>query len=109
MAIDPASAIGAYNSAIRRLGNGAGTTDAGGDSTTPTGATDFGSMLKKFTEDAIQTGKTSEKQSIAAAAGKADINQVVTAVAEAELTLNAVTAVRDKVIEAYQAIIRMPM
>ena len=108
MAINPANAIGAYNSAIQRLGKGAGAPDAG-DTTAPAGATDFGSMLKKFAEDAIATGKTSEKQSIAAAAGKADINQVVEAVAEAELTLNAVTAVRDKVIQAYQTIIRMPI
>jgi flagellar hook-basal body complex protein FliE len=34
---------------------------------------------------------------------------VVTAVAEADLTLQTVVAVRDRVIEAYQNIMRMPI
>ena len=66
-------------------------------------------MVKNFAEAAIETGEKSERISAAAAAGKADINQVVVAVAEAELTLNMVTAVRDKVIEAYRTIIQMPL
>ena len=40
---------------------------------------------------------------------KADLSSVVTAVAEAELTLQTVVAVRDKVIESYKQILRMPM
>ena len=43
------------------------------------------------------------------AAGKADLNSVVVAVAEAELTLNTVVAVRNKVIESYREILRMPI
>jgi len=57
----------------------------------------------------VETGKKSETQSIAAAAGKADLNSVVVAVAEAELTLNTVVAVRNKVIESYREILRMPI
>ena len=40
---------------------------------------------------------------------RADIGQVVTAVAEAEVTIQTIVAIRDKVIEAYKDIIRMPM
>ena len=47
--------------------------------------------------------------SAAAAAGKANIDQVVIAVAEAESTLNTVVAVRDKVLDAYREILRMPI
>ena len=54
-------------------------------------------------------GKTSEQAPAAAAAGKADINSVVVAVAEAELTLISVVAIRDKVLQAYQQIMRMPI
>ena len=43
------------------------------------------------------------------AAGKADLGQVVTAVSNAEVTLQAAVAVRDKVIQAYMDIIRMPI
>ena len=45
----------------------------------------------------------------AAAAGKADVNEVITAVSEAELTLQTVVALRDRVIQAYQEILRMPI
>ncbi len=41
--------------------------------------------------------------------GKADLTDVVTAVSEAETALNAVVAVRDRVISAYQEIIKMPI
>ena len=37
------------------------------------------------------------------------MNKVVTAVAEAELTLQTVVTIRDKVIEAYRDIMRMPI
>jgi flagellar hook-basal body complex protein FliE len=51
----------------------------------------------------------SEAVSTQAIAGKADITDLVTAVANAEMALNTVVAVRDKVIGAYQEIIRMPI
>jgi flagellar hook-basal body complex protein FliE len=42
-------------------------------------------------------------------AKKAELVDVVTAVTQAEITLETVTAVRDKVISAYQDIMRMPI
>ena len=42
-------------------------------------------------------------------AGKADLTDVVTAVSEAETALNTVVAIRDRVISAYQDIIKMPI
>jgi flagellar hook-basal body complex protein FliE len=42
-------------------------------------------------------------------AGGGDLTSVVTAVSEAELTLQTVIAVRDRVIEAYKDIMRMPV
>jgi flagellar hook-basal body complex protein FliE len=42
-------------------------------------------------------------------AGKGDIVDVVQAVNSAELTLDTVVAVRDKVIAAYQSIMQMPI
>jgi flagellar hook-basal body complex protein FliE len=41
--------------------------------------------------------------------GTLDAQAVVEAVAAAELTVQTVTAVRDRVIEAYQELIRMPI
>ncbi|HLI13162.1 MAG TPA: flagellar hook-basal body complex protein FliE [Alphaproteobacteria bacterium] len=56
--------------------------------------------------DALQQG---EKLSMSAAAGKADLTQVVTAVTNADVALQAVVAVRDKVIQAYQSVLSMPL
>ncbi|WP_240796794.1 flagellar hook-basal body complex protein FliE [Terasakiella sp. SH-1] len=70
---------------------------------------DFSDLLKQAVQEAVDIGYKSERMSLKAAAGQADVNEVVTAVAEAEVTLQAVTTVRDKVIQAYQEIIKMPI
>lgn len=70
---------------------------------------DFATLVKGAIEEAKKIGEKSERLSIAGIADKADIGKVVTAVAEAEVTLQTVVAIRDKVIEAYKDIIRMPM
>jgi flagellar hook-basal body complex protein FliE len=44
-----------------------------------------------------------------AVTGEADIVDVVQAVGNAEITLQTVVAVRDRVISAYQEIMRMPI
>ena len=69
----------------------------------------FADMLGDVAKDAKTGGIAAEKLSIGAVAGKADINEVVTAVSNAEVTLQTVVAVRDKVISAYQDILRMPI
>lgn len=69
--------------------------------------TDFASLLKDGAKAAIDAGKKSEELSKQAIAGKADIRDVVAAVNNAELTLQTVVAVRDKVISAYNDILHM--
>ena len=73
-----------------------------------TGA-DFSSLIKGALSGVAQSGKAAETQAIAAAAGKADIVDVVTAVAESEAALETLVAVRDRVIAAYEEIMRMPI
>lgn len=71
--------------------------------------TGFSTMLQGALDSVAQTGKAAEAQAIAAASGKADIVDVVTAVAESEAALETLVAVRDRVIAAYEDIIRMPI
>ncbi len=71
--------------------------------------TDFASVLKDAAKVAVGDAKSAEKSSMAAIAGKADIREVVAAVANAEMTLETVVNVRDKVINAYNEILRMPI
>jgi flagellar hook-basal body complex protein FliE len=54
-------------------------------------------------------GRKSDAQTRAAANGKANIVDVVTAVSETEVAIDAVVAVRDRVIAAYEDIMKMPI
>lgn len=98
------SAINAYSQTAGGLGSQPGleARDSGGGE-------DFAGLVKSAIKEAVRIGERSESQSISAIQDKADLDQVVTAVAEAELTLQTVVAVRDKVIDAYKEILRMPM
>ena len=70
---------------------------------------DFSSLIQGALSGVAQSGKAAEAQAIAAASGKADIVDVVTAVAESEAALETLVAVRDRVIAAYEEIMRMPI
>ncbi len=69
----------------------------------------FADMVRNAIDGAVATGKDSERLSLDAVRGGADVTQVVTAVAEAETVLNTVMAVRDRVIDAYKDVLRMPI
>lgn len=73
------------------------------------GATSFQSLLQNALNDATQSSRAAETQMAAHAQGKAELVDVVTAVASAEASLETVMAVRDQVIQAYQEIMRMPI
>ncbi len=69
----------------------------------------FSQFLKSTVDDAIDNQYKAEAVQMEALTGKVDLADLVTAVSNAELTLNTVVAVRDRVINAYQEIIRMPI
>lgn len=99
MAIDIATALKAYSSAPRPDA----TTDKAG------AGGGFGDMLAQTLDEAVKTTKTGEAAMAAGAAGKAEMVDVVTAVANAETTMETVVALRDRMISAYQDIMRMPI
>ncbi len=69
----------------------------------------FGEFLGQAIDNLVRVGEKAEKAQLAALTGEGDLSALVTAVAEAELALNTVVAVRDRVISAYQEILRMPI
>lgn len=69
----------------------------------------FADLVGQAVSSAIATGHHGEAMSARAMAGKADIGEVVTAVTNAELTLQTALAIRDRVISAYQDIMSMPI
>lgn len=82
--------------------------DPGAAAQTPNGES-FGDVMSQALAGAANTVRASEAVSIQAVANQADLNEIVTAVNNAEMTLQTVIAVRDKVIQAYQEILRMPI
>jgi flagellar hook-basal body complex protein FliE len=107
MAISPAIAASAYQ-AVAKIG-----TDAAASSAASTGAAgavpNFGDFLSHAMNDAVGTMKQGEQMATQQATGKGDVVNVVNAVNAAELTLDSVVAIRDKVIQAYQSIMQMPI
>ena len=71
--------------------------------------TSFASVLKDAIGAVSETGKKSDTQTRAMVNGKSNMVDVVTAVAETEVAIDAVVAVRDKVIAAYEEIMKMPI
>jgi flagellar hook-basal body complex protein FliE len=73
------------------------------------GENSFASLLKDAIGSVVETGKKSDAQTQAMVSGKSNMVDVVTAVAETQVAVDAVVAVRDKVIAAYDEIMKMPI
>jgi flagellar hook-basal body complex protein FliE len=69
----------------------------------------FGDALGNALQSAIDAGHQADAQAAAGINGTGDLTQVVTAVNQAELALQTTTAIRDRVVQAYQDIMRMPI
>lgn len=95
---NPALAANAYLSTQKATSND-----------TAAGGLNFGDLIKSGLNSAIGTVKAGESAGAAAIAGKADLNDVVQAITKSELTLQTIVAIRDRLIGAYQEILRMPI
>ena len=103
MAVSSSDAVAAYTRAVQnQKAPGLEARDQAQDA-------GFATALNGAMHDVMATLNEGEQQSLAAAVGKADINEVITAVSKAEITLQTVVAIRDRVIQAYQDIMRMPI
>ncbi len=69
----------------------------------------FIDLVKENVASAIKTGKDSEAKSTSVLLGKTDLPELVVAIQEAELTLQTVVNIRNKMVQAYQEIIKMPV
>ncbi len=103
MAINFTEAVRAYEKIARQ------DSIQGPDAAQSKDGTGFAEVLREATESAVSSLREGEAISLQAAAGTADINDVVMAVGKAEMTLQTVVTLRDKVIQAYQEILRMPI
>jgi flagellar hook-basal body complex protein FliE len=104
MTISATAAAQAYSAAARA---------AQGERTAATqnanGAGGFGDLLQDAMQSIGDSAQRTNQATVAQVTGRADIVDVVTAVAETELAVQTLVSVRDRVISAYQEVMRMPI
>lgn len=86
-----------------------GLADAAPRASAPGGAESFGDLVADALAAARETGLEAEQTATRALAGEVGLQEVVTSITSAELTLQTVVALRDRVISAYNDIMRMPI
>ncbi|MBB2203598.1 flagellar hook-basal body complex protein FliE [Gluconacetobacter takamatsuzukensis] len=100
-------AVNAYAQTQKTLQAGA---DLQGDNeTSPTSdaVSSFSDVLDSALKNAIKSGKTAEAQTAEGLSGKGSLTDIATSVEEAKLTLQSVTTVRDRLVQAYQDVMKM--
>lgn len=70
---------------------------------------DFAQMVAAQLENVTEAGKVSDQASMNLVNGQANVVDVVTALAETESAMETLVTVRDRVISAYEEIMRMPI
>lgn len=106
MAVPPFHAVHGYGAAknILKLPDSAAT------QTVPSKASESGaSAAFDAAHSFAATIAKGEKASIAYMSGSADPHSVIEALAAAELAVETAVTIRDKVVEAYQELLRMPV
>jgi flagellar hook-basal body complex protein FliE len=101
----PAAAAAAYRAAAQMA------TPATSAAITPANIPggNFSDFLSGAIKDSISTIRQGEHAATQQVQGKANLVDVVQSVNAAEITLDTVVAVRDKVVAAYQSIMNMPI
>lgn len=100
MTVNVGSILDAYRSTLKNAEDGV----AGVDKVSGSGV--FGNILEKVMDGTVDSLKNAEAVGIAAVKGKATVNDVVTAVSAAETALQTVVTIRDRIIAAYQELMR---
>ena len=82
---------------------------AGGDQAQGETRNDFSAVLGRALDGVVQAGHQADAQAVTAINGGGNFTEVATAVSHAELALQSAVAIRDKVVQAYQDVMRMPI
>lgn len=100
--VTPSGAAGAYARVQSGdLGGASGASGASGGG--------FGDVLSRALSGVVDAGHQADAKSMQAIAGQGNLTDVVTAVSRAELALQSAVAIRDRVVQAYQDVMRMPI
>src|SRR5262245_21206124 len=106
MTVSPVSVSAAYQAA-QRIAAASG--PAAAPAAQGIAPNSFQTTLAEALHTAVGTMRTGETAAAQGATGQGDLVGIVNAVTAAELTLETVVAIRDRVISAYQDIMKMPI
>ncbi|MDC9824426.1 flagellar hook-basal body complex protein FliE [Devosia sp. ZB163] len=70
---------------------------------------DFAKMLGQAVQGVVDSGKVADTKAMEMVNGRGDMVDVVTAISQTELAMDTMVTVRDRVISAYEEIMRMPI
>lgn len=76
---------------------------------TPSGGPNFAEVLAQSVQGVVDQGKVSDQMAIDMVNGKANVVDMVTALSQTEMALESMVTIRDRVISAYEEIMRMPI
>ncbi|NMA98018.1 MAG: flagellar hook-basal body complex protein FliE [Phyllobacteriaceae bacterium] len=69
----------------------------------------FAELLAQNVQGVIDQGKVSDQMAMDMVSGKANVVDMVTALSETEMAIESMVTIRDRVISAYEEIMRMPI
>ncbi|MGF1625632.1 MAG: flagellar hook-basal body complex protein FliE [Alphaproteobacteria bacterium] len=107
MSVDYTAALKAYDATLRDFGVDKAGSAPGGAA--PEGGMSFADMVGEGLQSAVEASRHAEEMSLKGIAGQAELTDVVAAVTNAEVMLQTVVTVRDRVLQAYQDVMRMPI
>ncbi|WKA26825.1 flagellar hook-basal body complex protein FliE [Bradyrhizobium roseum] len=100
----PTVAANAY-AALSRIVESGGAEKGGASA----GGPSFSALVKDAVGSVLDAGKKSDAQTLAMTSGKANVMDVVTAVAETDVAVSTLVSVRDRMIQSYEDIMKMPI
>lgn len=96
----------AYSNAAKLAGQA---TKPGLDQLASATAPDFTKFLAEAVQGVVDGGKVADQKTLDLVNGRGDIVDVVTAISQTEVAMETMVTVRDRVISAYEEIMRMPI
>ena len=105
MAIPFSAATAAYNNAQKIIDQSikGNVPSSGADDQSP----DFAKLLSQAVQGVVDTGKASDQKSLDMLNGSGNLVDMVTSVAQTQVAVQGLVAVRDRVISAYEDIMKM--
>ena len=102
----PSAAASAY-AQVQAGGGADGISGGDGFGAQAASGSGFGDTLEQALQGVVQSGHTADAAAARGISGEGNLTEVVMAVSKAQLALQSTTAIRDRVVQAYQDIMKM--